>query len=96
MDAEEITLSLLEELVTRPFRHEAERRGLSFDVALAPELRSITTDFKRLQQVLKNLLSNAIKFTEHGGVRMRVKSATSGWAPTIRSLRPQPPSSRSR
>src|SRR6202035_1287211 len=48
----------------------------------SPELRSITTDSKRLQQVLKNLLSNAIKFTEHGGVRMRVASATSGWTPT--------------
>ena len=82
VDAEDITLSLLEESVTRPFRHEAERRGLSFDVSIAPELRSITTNSKRLQQVLKNLLSNAIKFTEHGGVRMRVKSATSGWAPT--------------
>jgi HAMP domain-containing protein/CheY-like chemotaxis protein len=82
VDAEEITLSLLEESVTRPFRHEAERRGLSFDVAIAPELRSITTDSKRLQQVLKNLLSNAIKFTEHGGVRMRVEGATSGWTPT--------------
>jgi CheY-like chemotaxis protein/HAMP domain-containing protein/GAF domain-containing protein len=81
VDAEEITLSLLEESVTRPFRHEAERRGLSFNVAIAPELRSITTDSKRLQQVLKNLLSNAIKFTEHGGVRMRVESATSGWTP---------------
>jgi CheY-like chemotaxis protein len=68
--------------VTRPFRHEAERRGLSFEVTIAPELRNITTDSKRLQQVLKNLLSNAIKFTEHGGVRMRVASATSGWTPT--------------
>jgi CheY-like chemotaxis protein len=73
---------LLEESVTRPFRHEAERRGLSFDVTISPELRSITTDSKRLQQVLKNLLSNAIKFTEYGGVRMRVASATSGWTPT--------------
>jgi CheY-like chemotaxis protein/signal transduction histidine kinase len=82
VDAEDITLSLLEESVTRPFRHEAERRGLSFDVTIAPELRSITTDSKRLQQVLKNLLSNAIKFTEHGGVRMRVAGVTSGWTPT--------------
>ena len=82
VEAEDITLSVLEELVTRPFRHEAERRGLSFDVTIAPELRNITTDSKRLQQVLKNLLSNAIKFTEHGGVRMRVASATSGWTPT--------------
>ena len=82
VDAEDISLSLLGESVTRPFRHEAERRGLSFDVTIDRDVRSITTDSKRLQQVLKNLLSNAIKFTEHGGVRMRVTRATSGWMPT--------------
>ena len=32
VDAEEIALRLLAESVARPFRHEAERRGLSFDV----------------------------------------------------------------
>ena len=82
VDAEDISLSLLGESVTRPFRHEAERRGLSFDVTIDRDVRSITTNSKRLQQVLKNLLSNAIKFTEHGGVRMRVTRATSGWMPT--------------
>ena len=34
VDAEDITLRLLEESVTRPFRHEAERRGLSSRVAI--------------------------------------------------------------
>ncbi|MBO0709725.1 MAG: response regulator, partial [Acetobacteraceae bacterium] len=80
VDAEEIRLDLLEEAVTRPFRHEAERRGLSFDVTIEPGISSITTDSKRLQQVLKNLLSNAIKFTEQGGVQMRVCRAVSGWS----------------
>jgi HAMP domain-containing protein/signal transduction histidine kinase/CheY-like chemotaxis protein len=82
VEAEDVALRLLEESVARPFRHEAEQRGLLFSVAIDRELRTITTDSKRLQQVLKNLLSNAIKFTEQGGVRMRIARATSGWTPT--------------
>jgi CheY-like chemotaxis protein/nitrogen-specific signal transduction histidine kinase len=80
VDAEELFLPNLQETVTRPFRHEAESRGLSFEVQVDAALRSITTDSKRLQQVLKNLLSNAFKFTEHGGVRLSISAVTGGWS----------------
>jgi len=67
--------------VGRPFRHEAENRQLSFNIDVDPNLaRSIVTDSKRLQQVLKNLLSNAFKFTAEGGVRMNVAAAVGGWS----------------
>ena len=79
VDAEEIPVSRLQETVTRPFRHEAENRGLTFDFEVDPTLRSVTTDAKRLQQILKNLLSNAFKFTEQGGVKLSVKSVTDGY-----------------
>src|SRR5205823_11080034 len=70
------------DMVARPFRHEAETRQLSFEVQIDPNLgRSITTDSKRLQQVLKNLLSNAFKFTAQGGVRLTVSAAGGGWNP---------------
>ena len=83
VDAEEIFFSNLLDMVARPFRHEADTRQLSFDVHLDANLaRTITTDSKRLQQVLKNLLSNAFKFTAEGGVRLTVSAAASGWSAT--------------
>src|SRR5262249_3405763 len=82
VETEDIAFKDLLETVGRPFRHEAENRKLAFEVQVDPHLgRSIVTDSKRLQQVLKNLLSNAFKFTEHGGVRLNVSSAIGGWSP---------------
>jgi HAMP domain-containing protein/CheY-like chemotaxis protein/signal transduction histidine kinase len=81
VEAEEIFFTNLLDTVARPFRHEAETRQLSFDIHVDPNLgRSIVTDSKRLQQVLKNLLSNAFKFTAQGGVRLNVSAAAGGWS----------------
>jgi HAMP domain-containing protein/CheY-like chemotaxis protein len=81
VDAEEVFFSNLLDMVARPFRHEADTRQLSFEVHVDPNLgRTITTDTKRLQQVLKNLLSNAFKFTAQGGVRLNVTLALGGWS----------------
>src|SRR6201999_3891303 len=81
VDAQEVFFSNLVDMVARPFRHEADNRQLTFDVNVDPSLgRTITTDTKRLQQVLKNSLSNAFKFTAQGGVRLTVNAVAGGWS----------------
>ena len=81
VEAEEIFFTNLLEMVVRTFKHDAENRGLTFEVQVDARLgRSIVTDSKRLQQVLKNLLSNAFKFTSQGGVRLIVSEVAGGWA----------------
>src|SRR5690606_19485452 len=82
VDSEDIRFSHLRENMERGFRHEAERRHLDFSVEFAAELgKSLNSDPKRLQQILKNLLSNAFKFTEQGSVRLTAQIAGGGWSP---------------
>lgn len=49
-------------------RGAAEKKGLSIQVNLPPDLGLITADQIRFKQILFNLLSNAVKFTDSGRV----------------------------
>jgi CheY-like chemotaxis protein len=81
VESEDLLFTHLRETIERNFRHEAEARMLSFVADFDPGVgRHITTDSKRLLQILKNLLSNAFKFTSHGSVRLHVGLAKGGWS----------------
>jgi HAMP domain-containing protein/signal transduction histidine kinase/DNA-binding response OmpR family regulator len=81
VDIGELRLTDLQGYVERTFRHIAESKNLDFFIHLAPELpRTLATDSKRLQQIIKNLLSNAFKFTQHGRVALTVAPVAGGWS----------------
>src|SRR5262249_50926427 len=60
VDVGDVAFRDLGDYVDRTFKHVAESKRLDFAVSIGAGLpRSLRTDAKRLQQVLKNLLSNA-------------------------------------
>lgn len=61
---------LIDELVTM-FQLQAAEKGIGFEFLSKSTIPNwVTTDEKRLRQILINLLSNAIKFTREGQVTM--------------------------
>jgi signal transduction histidine kinase len=81
VDVSELRFDDLHRYVERTFRPIAESRSLDFLLRIDPRLpTSITTDSKRLQQILKNLLSNAFKFTHQGQVTLTIEPAKAGWS----------------
>jgi HAMP domain-containing protein/signal transduction histidine kinase/DNA-binding response OmpR family regulator len=81
VDASELRVEDLHRSVERGFRHFAESKHVDFLVELCQPLpKTMVTDVKRLQQIVKNLLSNAFKFTHEGQVRFTISTATAGWS----------------
>lgn len=75
LDVEKYEVPLLAELseILRPLRDEAQKKGLSFNVAFAGMMPdTITTDPVRMRQILVNIIGNAIKFTETGTIDITV------------------------
>jgi signal transduction histidine kinase/CheY-like chemotaxis protein/HAMP domain-containing protein len=87
VDAGDLRLEDLQGYVERTFRHVAESKNLDFQIRFDKRLpRSMHTDAKRLQQIIKNLLSNAFKFTHHGEVTLSVEPCAGGWSPDNEDL----------
>jgi signal transduction histidine kinase len=51
----------------------ADKKRLPLVVRMAPGVGPITSDRRRVEQILLNLLSNAIKFTERGDITLTVE-----------------------
>jgi signal transduction histidine kinase/CheY-like chemotaxis protein/HAMP domain-containing protein len=87
VEPSELRFDDLQRYVERTFRHVAETKKVDFRVALDGSLpRTMVTDIKRLQQIIKNLLSNAFKFTHVGNVSISIAPAVSGWSNDAEAL----------
>ena len=71
---ENIDLPQTIEKVVQSTRPLADNKGLELGFDISPEIKTITGDGRRVEQILLNLLSNAIKFTEKGSVRIVCES----------------------
>lgn len=69
----EIKLAEVKNNLQSQFSPLAKQKGISFEIEMESDLPdTITTDAKKLEQILKNLLSNACKFTDKGSVLLRI------------------------
>jgi len=87
VDASELRFDDLKRSVERSFRYFAESKQIDFAIRLdSPLPKTMTTDVKRLQQIIKNLLSNAFKFTHQGHVELSIAAVEDGWSPDNEEL----------
>ncbi len=80
-------------LILAPWREAAQRKGLSWQIALPPDDLRLVVDPDRLAQAIENLVSNAIKYTptrgsisimveaDQAGVSIHVQDTGAGIAP---------------
>ena len=52
----------------------AEKNGLDIQVQIGGEVGAVTSDQRRLEQIMLNLLNNAVKFTEKGEIRVTCRA----------------------
>lgn len=61
----------------------AEKKGIDLRLDISEDTGTITTDQRRLEQVILNLLSNAVKFTEKGHVAIACRTENSHYVLSV-------------
>jgi len=67
----QFTIEDIRDSLTVSFKHMADKKGLEFSMVIHENCPArISSDYKKVEQILKNLISNAIKFTEKGRIQI--------------------------
>ncbi len=61
------------ESVRKTMAPQAERKGLALSADIEPGIGSLTSDRRRVEQILLNLVGNAVKFTESGQIQIECR-----------------------
>ncbi|HEY9883573.1 MAG TPA: PAS domain S-box protein, partial [Thermosynechococcaceae cyanobacterium] len=78
LDAVPVALSPIIQAAIETVRLAAEAKAIQVQIALSPDVKPVSGDPNRLQQIVWNLLSNAVKFTPpHGRVAIRLEQLES-------------------
>jgi signal transduction histidine kinase len=67
---ESFDLRALIERATRATKPLSKEKSIELEVEIADDVNSISSDRRRVEQILLNLLSNAIKFTDEGKIHV--------------------------
>jgi two-component system, sensor histidine kinase len=70
--SEEIVLADFLPSILEPHRHQAEAKGLAFQLRLGTGAATMETDPQRLRQLLASVVTNAVKFTASGMITVDV------------------------
>ena len=70
LDVSQVALGELLSEVVGELRPVAAAKGLGLRLEVPPRVEPLTTDRRRLKQVLLQLIENGLKFTEEGGVTL--------------------------
>jgi len=74
VQSEPVRMARVIDSVVKTLSPLADEKGLAVEAHVAPDVKDIISDARRVEQVLINLVGNALKFTSEGGVRIECRA----------------------